>query len=423
MYKKATLALSLVLVGVVAYYFIAKKNRHESENSKWKATPGIYADTVTVAEPGLKGYILTTAFPKPPEFGQLNYQFFGHYMIMDMTGKIIVQKDFPNTILDFKQWRIGGKVYYTYFMDDTNCYHNPKMKRRIASGPFVVLDSALNEIKKLNLIENEGVKNTQHQNLDGHDLLMLGEDHFIVFANFEKEVDNIPASLNPPPHKKVYAAIIQETVNGKVVWQWDATKFPEFYGTSVDQDGNGFSDTTPTDYIHLNSMVLDPNDSNLVVSFRSLNQIVKIDRHTGNILWRLGGKNSDFPLEFNQKFLGQHYVKFLDDNKTLMFIDNGNVIARPSTRILEFRLDEANKKVAYFNAYKIPERYIPYRGSVQKVGENLLITGGGYDDGIILLTDPKTDRYLFHLRTRNQQCFYRSYWVDSIYGLEKKQQL
>ena len=252
---------------------------------------------------------------------------------------------------------------------------------------------------------------------------MLGEDHFIVFANFEKEVNNIPASLNPPPHKRVYAAIIQETVNGKLVWQWDATKFPEFYGNSVDQDGNGFSDSTPTDYIHLNSMVLDPSDSNLIVSFRSLNQIVKIDRHTGSILWRLGGKNSDFPLEFTQRFLGQHFVKFLDDNKTIMFVDNGNVIARPSTRILEFRLDEVNKKVAYFNAYKIPERYIPYRGSVQKVGENLLITGGGYDDGIILLTDPKTDRYLFHLKTKNQQCFYRSYWVDSIYGLEKSQRL
>lgn len=422
MYKKLSIVLAVALIAIIGrsvYKYIkageqpiAVETPGLDAKNKWKDKHAPYADTVVVAEPGLKGYILTTSFPR-------NYTY-GQYMIMDMAGNIIVEKKFESAIFDFRQWRIDGKTYYTYFYDDTAGYHNPKMKRKILTGPYVVLDSALNEIRKVNVVPEGDIKASQKQNLDGHDIIMLAENHFIVYCNYEKEVSNIPASLNPPPHKKIYAATIQEIKDGKVVWTWDASKYPEFYLNSVDQDSIAFSDSLPSNYLHMNSIVLDPNDSNLVVSLRCVNQIIKINRKTSDIMWRLGGKNSDFPILDHQRFMGQHFVKFLDDKKTIMLFDNGNKDVRPYTRILEFRLDEKNKKVTHFSAYKVPERFTPYKGSVQKVNGNLFITGGGYDDGFILLTEPTTDKYLFSLRTKNGQCFYRSYWVDNIYGLDKR---
>ena len=47
------------------------------------------------------------------------------------------------------------------------------------------------------------------------------------------------------------------------------------------------------DYVHLNSIGVDP-DGNLLVSSRNTHTIYKIDRSSGQIIWRLGGKHSDF---------------------------------------------------------------------------------------------------------------------------------
>ena len=49
------------------------------------------------------------------------------------------------------------------------------------------------------------------------------------------------------------------------------------------------------DPYHLNSIDLDA-DGNLVLSARHTNAIYKIDRRTGDVIWRLGGKRSDFTM-------------------------------------------------------------------------------------------------------------------------------
>ena len=50
--------------------------------------------------------------------------------------------------------------------------------------------------------------------------------------------------------------------------------------------------TPDWDFFHINSVDLD-GDGNLLVSGRSTHTVYKLDR-SGAILWRLGGKRSDF---------------------------------------------------------------------------------------------------------------------------------
>ena len=52
----------------------------------------------------------------------------------------------------------------------------------------------------------------------------------------------------------------------------------------------------PFDYVHLNSVGVD-DDGDLLVSARHTWAIYKVDRATGAVRWRLGGKNSDFALD------------------------------------------------------------------------------------------------------------------------------
>ena len=50
---------------------------------------------------------------------------------------------------------------------------------------------------------------------------------------------------------------------------------------------------TVRDYAHLNSIEM-MADGNLLLSFRHLSQVMKVDRATGEVMWRLGGVRSDF---------------------------------------------------------------------------------------------------------------------------------
>ena len=62
------------------------------------------------------------------------------------------------------------------------------------------------------------------------------------------------------------------------------------------------------DYIHMNSVFIDPKDNHLIVSLANGYTVLKIHRQTGEILWRLGGKLDEFSLTDNQRFriLYQH---------------------------------------------------------------------------------------------------------------------
>src|SRR5207248_1924871 len=63
----------------------------------------------------------------------------------------------------------------------------------------------------------------------------------------------------------------------------------------------------PFDYFHANSIAVD-RDGNLVVSGRNTWTAYKLDRHTGAVIWRLGGKHSSFRLAPRTYWAFQHDV-------------------------------------------------------------------------------------------------------------------
>jgi hypothetical protein len=133
-------------------------------------------------------------------------------------------------------------------------------------------------------------------------------------------------------------------------------------------------------------------------------------------MWRFGGVGSDFELTPAQTFLAQHAATFIDNGKTLLFVDNGDKAKRPYSRIIEAQLDEKNKQIRSYKITRIPHLFFSHQGNVTKLGENYLVNGGLSQ--YLILFDPKTDNVLFDLRSK--QRIYRAYWVNSIYGLEKR---
>lgn len=351
---------------------------------------------------GLKGYLLATASGNSPLDN-------GELYAVDMQGNKVFSKKTNHGVAHFKQLNFGNKIYYAYGIIDT-LMPLPCVER-LPAGHIVLLDSAFNELKQIHLIPNSGITRGQNcQDLNLHGMVLLSENHFITMTYYIKQVNNIPSELRAPKNKRVASCLLQESINGNVVWQWDATNYPELYSAT----NTVFSDTLVADYIHANSILIDPKDSNLLLSCRNLNQVLKINRKNGQIIWRLGGKNSDFPLTPQQCFMREHGLVFEDTNKTLVFIDNGDIDMRPYSRVVEFRLDEKNKKVESFKGYKIPHNQIQAQGNVTKQGGNYLISGGM--SNYLLLVNPDADEFLFDLRMNMRS--YMVEWVEDLYGLD-----
>jgi hypothetical protein len=89
-------------------------------------------------------------------------------------------------------------------------------------------------------------------------------------------------------------SILQEVdiKTGLVMFEWHA------YGHVALDDSYSrgpVSPAMPWDYFHINSISLDPSDDgDLLISSRNTWAGYEIDSHTGQILWRLGGKRSSF---------------------------------------------------------------------------------------------------------------------------------
>ncbi len=365
-----------------------------------------FQPNITIHDQELRGYLLLTPFEK---FKKKSH---GKLVIMDMNGKIYFQKMVNQPAYDFRQWKINGKIYYTYIVNDPKAHHFRGVN--LANGHAVILDSAMNELKQVHLKPFGDITVGNHQDLDLHEFILLGENHYIAIANYEKSVHNIPDSLHPSPYVKVGAPLIEEVENDSLVWHWDGSEYPEFFGAST--ENNKYADTSKVqDYLHINSLFLDPVDGNLICSFRGSNQVIKIRRRDGKVLWRLGGLKSDFPLTLEQTFLRQHSVTLTDNNKTLLMIDNGDTTLRKSSRILEFKLDEQHKKITSFKATAIPDTACLFMGLVTKEKDDYFLGAG--TDMYVLQMNQKTGKKRFQMFMN--QISYRAYKVDSIYGLEK----
>jgi arylsulfotransferase ASST len=99
-------------------------------------------------------------------------------------------------------------------------------------------------------------------------------------------------------------------------------------------------ETTVLDFFHLNS--IDPLPTgDLLISSRNTWTTYLVSGTTGSVLWRLGGKKSNFTLGTGVSFAWQHDAQLLPDG-TISLFDNESYPAEASqSRVLDIALDSA----------------------------------------------------------------------------------
>jgi hypothetical protein len=129
------------------------------------------------------------------------------------------------------------------------------------------------------------------------------------------------------------------------------------------------------DFFHINSVDLD-TDGNLLVSARSTHTVYKLARD-GTIIWRLGGKRSDFTMGPGSNFAWQHDARRQPDG-TLTLFDNGATPAvERLSRGLILNVDERRMTAELVRQYSHPGVLSGSQGSVQLLAGGNVFVGWG----------------------------------------------
>ncbi|MDQ3879172.1 MAG: arylsulfotransferase family protein, partial [Actinomycetota bacterium] len=192
---------------------------------------------------------------------------------------------------------------------------------------------------------------------DGHEFTLTPQGTALIDIYHAVPYDLSP--LGGPTNGQVLDCIVQEidVATGEVLFTWhslDHVGLDQSYQSppAVDAVGNA----TPYDYFHINSVQL-ADDGNLLVSARHTSTIYKIDRQTGAIIWRLGGKSSDFKMGKGTRFSWQHNAMAAGRNTVRIFdnASNGTSSAGQS-RVLWIHLNEQSKTATLQKSITHPDK-------------------------------------------------------------------
>ena len=174
---------------------------------------------------------------------------------------------------------------------------------------------------------------------DLHELTITPRNTALVMAyeRFERSLK----AWGGPSEAKIVDNIIQEVdiKTGQVVFEWHS-----FGNVSPDESLIPVPKNRGSEweYFHANAIDLD-RDGNFLISARNTSTIYKVNRATGKIMWRLGGKKSDFKLGPGVRFDWQHSLRVLPNGDLRIYDNSAAPPVRKASRAITIRLDEQAK--------------------------------------------------------------------------------
>lgn len=226
------------------------------------------------------------------------------------------------------------------------------------------------------------VKAGKGREMDLHEFHITPQGTALIIAYQKGKGDLSKAPGGGPKDGLIQNNYVQEVDidTGKVLMEWNGAKdipYSESFNT-VPKDG-----TIPYDWMHMNSVNI-TEDGNLVVSARATHTYYKINRKTGKLIWKMGGKNSDFKMGKGAGTFFQHDVHQLSPNFWSAYDNAADAVpaagAKPIvSRGVILKVDEKKKTVTLKKAFKYPKPLLGVsQGNMQTLpGAHEFIGWGG----------------------------------------------
>jgi hypothetical protein len=182
---------------------------------------------------------------------------------------------------------------------------------------------------------------------DFHEMVRLPNGNSLVQVYKPRDgVDLRP--YGGPDNATVLDAEVQEIEpDGDLAWSWNSAghvslnEVQRWWGYILSSPATLEDGRTAYDTMHPNS--IEPDGDGLILSLRHINAVIRIDKATGNITWKLGGTSTPQRLSFvgdplsSTGFGGQHDARKLSDG-TITLHDNQSNLGH-SPRAVRYRLD------------------------------------------------------------------------------------
>lgn len=211
--------------------------------------------------------------------------------------------------------------------------------------------------------------------IDQHGIAMMENGNHLLIAYDPQLVGMDTVFPGGNPNATVIGLIIQELdADHNVVFQWRSWDYFNILdGTHIDFTSANI------DYVHGNSIGL-TNDDQIIISCRGMDEVTKIDRSTGEIIWRFGLHAINNMFTFTNDTIGfykQHDARQLDNGNVTVY-DNGNFHSPQFSQGIEYEIDEANFTASLtWNYQHEPSIYASATGSNhrQTNGNSLICWG------------------------------------------------
>ena len=232
-------------------------------------------------------------------------------------------------------------------------------------GEYVICDHSYNEIKRVRA--GNGYEG------DHHEFLITPEDTALI--TIYSKVDRDLSGVGGPVDGVVLDGIAQEVdiETGEVLFEWHSLDHVELDESLYEPPPDLKSSF---DYFHINS--IDPHpDGYLTISARRTSTVYKVDRKTGEIVWRLGGEQSDFDQEIGTRTDWQHDARRHPDGIITIF-DNGGVTKDVQSRGIVVEVDEDAMTATLIGEYTHPNKILDAtQGNVQVLPNGNVFVGWG----------------------------------------------
>jgi hypothetical protein len=265
-------------------------------------------------------------------------------------GDPVWEQPLPNLVTtDFRVQTYAGKPVLTWWQGKIELGHG--------DGSYVIADSSYAPLARVNA--GNGLSGDLHEFL----LTDRGTALLTTYVVTHRDLRSVGGSANGTIQDAMFQEI--DIPSGRVLLEWHSLDHipitDSYWPLGADWD-----------YVHLNSIAVD-RDENLLVSSRNTHTIYKIDRATGAIIWRLGGKRSDFDLDHQAVFAWQHDARRQPDGSITLF-DNGVHVSRA----LQLSVDETARRVTFARAYMHPHQlFSSSQGNVQMLQNGNVLVGWG----------------------------------------------
>ncbi|MGN6167560.1 MAG: arylsulfotransferase family protein [Solirubrobacteraceae bacterium] len=273
-------------------------------------------------------------------------------------------------------------------------------------GEGVIMDSSYREIAR--------VRAGNGRSMDMHEFLLTSRGT-ALFVCYPETVPADLSSIGGPSNGSARQSVIQEVDvrSGRLLFEWRSLEH-----VSVDESYQ--RPAIPFDYLHVNSIDVLP-DGNLLVSARCTWALYKLDRKTGEVIWRLGGKRSDFELGDGAEFSWQHdarsptasTITVFDDGNAGFDDGSGDSHTESQSRGVVLQVDEKRRTARLARSYSHPQPLLAdAMGSFQTLPDGHVVIGWG---SVPVISEFSADgRLLADWRVGSKQSSYRAYrypWV------------